>query len=328
MHKKIHGSKPPSPVTAPTEVSFESIEKRLNEAGFPLVGVVDYEAALPWYAEHATRYQRWIENGSHGSMEYLKRGLERRLNPKLVFPQLESVIVVARPYTPHAIEKNGIRYARYLNDRDYHEVLKENLQEVFQELPFSSKICVDTSAVLERTWGALTGLGWIGKNTLLIHPQHGSFNFLSVIFTSAKFDRAPTLLKDYCGSCTRCLDACPTKAFPEPHYLESRRCISYLTLEKRGEWDAPVSTQGYVAGCDLCQEVCPYNTKPKKNSKVEVHAEHLVTDLATLFEETESQYLDRVKGTALSRVKFADFKRNLSAALPTEFKFQSASHKK
>ena len=221
------------PTREASSPSFEALEKRLKQAGFPVVGAVDYALAEPLYRKHALRYQSWIEKGSHGSMEYLKRGLERRLVPHLVFPSLKSVVVVARPYPAQPVSREGLRYARYLNGADYHETLKSDLAQVFSDETFSYKICVDTSAVLERSWAALTGIGWIGKNTLLIHPQYGSYLFLGVVLTDQEWGMAPRLHKDYCGPCTRCLNACPTAAFPEPGYLEARKCISYLTLEKR-----------------------------------------------------------------------------------------------
>ncbi len=289
---------------------------KLLAAGYPLVGSVDYSLAEPLYQEHAKRYQAWIQKGSHGSMEYLKRGLDRRLNPKLVFPELKSVIVVAKPYPAQPVTKNGLSYARYLNGPDYHETMKRELGEAFQDETFAYKICVDTSAVLERTWAALTGIGWIGKNTLLIHPQFGSYLFIGVIFTDLEGEPPPLLHKDYCGPCTRCITACPTQAL-EPHDLESRRCISYLTLEERGDWKERFATRGFLAGCDLCQEACPYNTKADRRATSDSIEEHLLLEPELLLNESEVAYRARVKDSALSRVKFADFKRNLSAAFPS-----------
>ena len=288
---------------------------------FPISGVVDYELAHPQYQAHALRYQQWIQNESHGEMAYLSRGLDRRLNPKLVFPELKSVLVVGKPYSPHPVGSEQIRYARYLNGPDYHEAMKASLQDAMLEIKqtlgpaFLYKICVDTSAVLERSWAALTGMGWIGKNTLFIHPEYGSYLFLGVVFTNFEFQAEPKTHPDYCGHCTRCLVSCPTQAFTEPHYLESKKCISYLTLEKRGEWKEQFDTKGFVAGCDLCQEVCPYNLKIVKRTPHEAPASYLITDEAYLKNETKEQYQARVKGTALSRIKFEDFKRNIKDVL-------------
>ena len=299
---------------------WSRFQSAFAEQGFPVSGVTDYEPARALYAAHAGRYRRWVEAGKHGDMGYLQRGLDRRLDPKLVFPALESVITVLRPYSPHPVGDEAIRYARYLNGPDYHTEMKTALEKAFSrlgesgDLPagFDFKICVDTSAVLERTWAALTGLGWIGKNTLLIHPQLGSYVFIGVVFTNHRFNSKPVLLRDYCGPCTRCLSACPTEALAE-HDLDSRKCISYLTLEKRGDWDRAWDTKGFVAGCDLCQEVCPYNTKAVRRAPVPVMADHLLTDPGKLEVETEEEYRKRVGGTALERVKFRDFRRNWAA---------------
>jgi epoxyqueuosine reductase len=303
-----------------TDSIWSEFSKALNDSGFPVSGAVDYSRAKLIYSSHAERYSSWISSGLQGDMKYLERGLSRRLDPTLVFPELKSVIAVLRPYPPHPVGTETLRYARYLNGPDYHDTMKDSLESAFQllrarnALPagFQYKICVDTSAVLERTWAALCGLGWIGKNTLLIHPVLGSYVFIGVVFTNFEFGKGPVLLKDYCGNCTRCLGACPTEAL-RSHELDSRKCISYLTLEKRGEWETEIPTAGFVAGCDLCQEACPYNLKIVKNTPASAAADHLVTDPDLLLEEDENGYLSRIQGTALGRIKFPDFKRNLRA---------------
>ncbi len=290
--------------------------------GFPVSGCVDYSLVTTEYQIHANRYREWISQSKHGNMGYLSRGLERRLNPELVFPSLKGVIAVLKPYSPHPVGTSELRYARYLNGPDYHEELKRSLEAALSRMKasgkvgadFDYKVCVDTSAVLERAWAQLCGIGWIGKNTLLIHPKLGSFVFLGVVFTNHSFGIKPEPLKDYCGNCTRCLHACPTGAL-ENHDLDSKKCISYLTIEKRGEWDAAYPTKGFLAGCDLCQEVCPYNTKPVKYTEQSEPASYLNLNADYLTNETEDEYQKRIEGTALERIRFADFKRNLQAVL-------------
>ena len=294
---------------------FNELKVQLIEKNFPLVGAVDYDDVEPLYQDHSERYQEWIERSFQGEMNYLGRGLDRRLNPKLVFPELQSAIVVARPYAVNPVGNEKFRYARYLNGHDYHESMKQDLETVFAGSGLKYKVCVDTSAVLERTWAVLAGLGWIGKNTLLIHPKLGSYLFLAVVFTNQKFYQPLLLQKDYCGNCDKCMRACPTQAIVNAHDLDARKCVSYLTLEKRGEWDEPVNTAGFLAGCDICQEVCPYNTKPVKYAETADVASHLLFDEEMLLKETEDEYKARVEGTALSRVKYQDFKRNLKAVM-------------
>jgi len=303
-----------------TDSLWGVFREALAHEGFPVSGVVDYQLAKGVYTEHAERYRQWIQDQKHGEMAYLERGLERRLHPELVFPELKSVITVLKPYPPQPVGDSSLRYARYLNGPDYHEVLKKGLERAMAQvgsaghLPdgFRYKICVDTSAVLERTWAALSGLGWIGKNTLLIHPQLGSYVFIGVVFANLEWGRGPELLKDYCGNCSRCISACPTRAL-SVHDLDSRACISYLTLEKRGMWMESLPTHGFVAGCDLCQEVCPYNQKPVKRNEDEFIAPHLVLDPQVLEQESEAAYRSRIEGTALERIRYADFRRNLEA---------------
>ena len=169
--------------------------------------------------------------------------------------------------------ETGVRYARYLRGKDYHLEIAEKLERVMQNVAKNHpslqwKVCVDTSAVLERAWAAAAGLGWIGKNTMLIHPQYGSYLLLGEVLINQRVENSSSPLKDYCGNCARCLNACPTRAFTQPRVLDATRCISYWTLEKRGELALSVQDQSavsnWVAGCDICQEVCPFNTKSER----------------------------------------------------------------
>jgi len=303
---------------------FNPLSKHLKLQGFPLVGAVDIDDVLGGeFKNHVARYDQWLDQGFDGEMGYLRRGRDRRSDPRLVFPEAQSVVCVATPYSkePHgSVEADqGVQYARYLRGRDYHDVMPEKMQAAldallteFPELKanFRIKICVDTSAILERTWAALSGIGWIGKNTLLIHPQHGSYLLLGEILVNQKSHQKPKLHANFCGKCTRCLDACPTKAFTQAGELNSNRCISYWTLEKRGELNLSEEDQramgNRVAGCDICQEVCPFNNKAQAWTGDEQPSEW-----AYLQSEPEDHYKLRVKGSALNRVKPEMFKRNL-----------------
>ncbi len=313
------------------------------------------------FAAHLDRYDRWLAEGRHGEMSYLARGRDRRADPRRLMPEAKAMLCVALPYprTPAGATGpgQGARYARYLQGPDYHIDLAERLGRAMLRVrarvaaeaapepapapaarpripaprpggPADAvlrwKVCVDTSALLERSWAALAGLGWIGKNTLLIHPQQGSYLFLAEVLLDRETGRGPSPLPDYCGHCTRCLDACPTQAITAPHELDSRKCIAYATLEKRGDWPKETSTSaGWVAGCDLCQEVCPFNRKPVARelaSKSRSESKPLagataVFDWKTLLEEAEADYLERVRGTALERIKPAEFQRNLKRAM-------------
>lgn len=302
---------------------FSPLFEEIKKEGFPLYGIVDIEAAQSLYAEHFSRYESWINQGHAGEMGYLLRGLERRKDPRNVFPQAQSVLSVALPYSksPHGEEsvETGVRYARYLRGRDYHDEIPERLKraldtflsaqpEAFRNA-FEFKICVDTSAILERSWASLSGLGWIGKNTMLIHPQYGSYLLLGEILINQKSHQEPKIHPNFCGSCTRCLTSCPTGALKERE-LNSNRCISYWTLEKRGELslsDEDRALMGnWVAGCDVCQEVCPFNNKAK-----ELDGPDQPALWSTLENETIEDYKKRTQESALNRVKPDQFKRNL-----------------
>ncbi len=307
----------------------DALVNAARDEGFPLAGAVDIDLAKRELTTHVERYDDWLKNGYAGAMDYLVRGRDRRADPRLVFPKAQSVFCVALPY-PAAPSPGDAhsrpRYARYLNGGDYHKTIPPRLERVLENAKRATglaelewKVCVDTSAVLERAWAALAGLGWVGKNSLLIHPQLGSYLFLAEAFLSLPTGRAPSPLPNYCGNCTRCLSACPTNAIVAPGVLDSNRCIAYLTLEKRGELNlTPELSQAmgtWVAGCDICQEVCPFNTKAAR-AGTEAPIEGAVTldDWAALEAESEEAYRARVKDSALKRVKPEQFRRNLAIA--------------
>jgi epoxyqueuosine reductase len=327
----------PAP-SSPSDLHAWLVEAARVE-GFPLAGGVDIDRALEGpFPAHVRKYDEWLRAGHAGAMSYLERGRDRRADPRQVFGPAQSVFSVAVPYHPQPVGATdpavGPRYARYVRGADYHHDLAERLDRALaaaaarlreatgRELAW--KICVDTSAVLERSWAALAGLGWIGKNTLLIHPQHGSYLFIAEALVSEKLDRGPAPLPNYCGNCTRCLDACPTGAFLAPRVLDANRCLSYWTLEKRGELELSVTDARavgtWVAGCDLCQEVCPFNFKAARSPGPVPPASGPDAGEWPLgweahLRETEVAYRARIKRSALSRVKPAQFRRNLALAL-------------
>lgn len=311
------------PIERITESSLETLFQAFRNAGFPLVGAVDIALAKADLSLHSERYEKWIAEGFHGEMEYLVRGTDRRKDPTVVLPGAKSVIAVAIPYrkNPTRNSDSGPFYARYLEGPDYHKhlpnLLAPALTEWAKNLGIRWKICVDTSAVLERSWAALCGLGWIGKNTLLINPKFGSYLFIAVIFLDRETGRSPSPIANFCGNCRACLSTCPTEAFVAPGTLDSRKCISYLTLEKRGESPDDFRQPkigNWIAGCDICQEVCPFNIKPAKLPESWPSDERdsaLLSDWKVLNTESEDEYRNRVKNSALSRVKFPDMRRNI-----------------
>lgn len=324
-----------------------------REEGFPLAGALDLDSVLAQpdgtFDRHLARYDEWLAQSYDGAMSYLRRGRDRRADPRIVFPEAQSILCVAMPYpvvpAGNTDPSHGPRYARYLRRRDYHDEIAERLERVMQNVArrrgeqsagasVKWKVCVDTSAVLERSWAALAGLGWIGKNSLLIHPQYGSYIFLGEVLISERVERGPAPIPNYCGNCTRCLETCPTGAFVKPGMLDSNRCIAYWTLEKRG--DLPISDEQkqsigtWIAGCDVCQEVCPFNTKASKAEATSPFAEPekingatSLQDWRALLEESPEHYKERIKDSSLSRVKPAQFSRNLAIALANAIAFDS-----
>lgn len=300
--------------------------------GFPLAGGVDLNLALAdaegRFQDHLEKYDEWLARGYAGAMQYLVRGRDRRSDPRIVFPEVKSIFCVALPYDARPVGASqgsaGPRYARYLRGEDYHVDIANRLERAMTRVQTPElrwKVCVDTSAVLERSWAALAGLGWIGKNKMLIHPQLGSYLLLGEVLINREVNRGPSPMSNYCGHCTRCLEGCPTSAFTQSGQLDSNRCVSYWTLEKRGDLalSAPdrKAVGAWVAGCDICQEVCPFNFKATKNSLGVAEAGRdpcLLDSWAPLLAETEADYRERVRKSALNRVKPADFKRNLLIA--------------
>lgn len=300
----------------------DTVKRIAKECGFELAGV-----AMAAPAEDFARYQRWMERGFAGEMRYLTdRRAELRRDPRSVLASARSVICMGKLYnttldnTGPANDPPVSRYA--WGSRDYHDVLREGLQRIVERLlaiePFEYKICVDTAPLLERSYARLAGLGWIGKNTCLIHEPLGSWFFLGEILTSLDLepDSAPP---DRCGSCTRCIEACPTQALVregEGWTLDSRRCISYLTIELRGPIpeDLRAGIGEHVFGCDICQEVCPWNSRAPVSDEP-AFAPREIPPPEELAQMTEGQFREFARGTPLARPKYAGFQRNARQAL-------------
>ena len=291
-------------------------------AGFDRAGVAALEPA-----EHGKAYRRWLERGDHAGMAYMARGVEKRLDPRVLLPGARSALCVALQYWPLAgeAEPQGDlwpRVARYARGRDYHDVMGERLERLGERIRAAFPDCatrpyVDTGPLLERELAARAGLGAIGKNTLLLHPEGGSWFLLGELLLT--LDLGPDLqLADLCGSCTRCLEACPTGALPAPYRLDARRCISYWTIEHRGDFPAGVELAGWVFGCDICQEVCPWNAAPAAADHAELRLPEArrELDLAGLLGLAREEYVERFRGSPMKRAKLEGLQRNARASRP------------
>lgn len=295
------------------------------EAGFDRAGVAGLEPL-----EHGEALVRWLDRGDQAGMEYLGRRIEARIDPSQIFPGARSVLFVALQYHPLGQpEPPGDlwrRVARYARGKDYHDVmgirlrtLEDRIREAFPGC--ETRRYVDTGPVLERELAARAGLGVVGKNTMLLHPEGGSWFLLGEVFLSLDvLPMAPAVpLTDLCGSCTLCLEACPTGALPEPYRLDSNRCISYWTIEHRGPLppEARRMVGGWVFGCDVCQEVCPWNAAPAGavHPEMELPPERAELDLARLLRLPREEYVERFRGSPMKRAKLEGLQRNAAVAM-------------
>ncbi len=241
----------------------QTILKLAQSLGFALCGI-----APPQPSPHSGYFRRWITEGKHGEMDYLAKDVDVRLDPRKFVPGARAVIVLADQYEcGQPATSTGPRIAAYAQQRDYHRAMKKRMHRLADELRIKwpnheYRSCVDTAPILEREQALRAGLGWIGKNTMLIHPRKGSFLLLGCIVTTLAVQTNDTLETDHCGSCTRCIDACPTRCL-EPYRIDAQRCVSYLTIEHRGAIDPSLHSAigPWLAGCDVCQEVCPFNER-------------------------------------------------------------------
>lgn len=271
----------------------------------------------------AAAYRAWLELGHHADMDYLRSGADVRCNPAERMPSTRSVLVIGLRHDHERPPDPGDAFglvARYAWGRDYHNLFGKRLKRLLKRLRTEGIGCwggVDTAPILERMWARLAGLGFVGKNTLLIQPGQTSWLFLGVVFLDVDITPDPPLVRDHCGRCTRCLVGCPTDAFLGPYQLDARRCIAYWTIEARslppralrpgfGRW---------VFGCDVCQEVCPHNHGPPPPDDDDLRPRHAWLDLPELLQTPDELVLERFTGTPLRRPGADGLKRNALIAL-------------
>lgn len=310
----------PQMVSPDSELSLV-LKERAKELGFDLVGIAP--AARP---DTLDQFQDWLRQGFQGEMSYLTRRAAAYEHPRGVLPSVRTIIVTALNYGPGQAPAAGTgRIAAYAQgEADYHEVLRTKLQALADVVHHHRPGCqtravVDTAPLLERDVARRAGLGWFGKNTMLINKQIGSLFFLGGLLTDCELPPDAPHASSHCGTCTRCLEACPTQAFPEPYVLDATRCISYLTIELR---DAPIPRDlregvgNWLFGCDVCQQVCPWNRKSPPPREPSLQPLLSVRDEAwTFLEMTEAEFQDRHGRRPLSRPGRAGMARNASIVL-------------
>jgi len=288
------------------------------------LGLLDC-AILPaeFLVEEQSHLQSWLANGMHGEMDYMARNVEKRLDLQKLFEGAKSVIVVLQNYYPKEtqLDKTAPVLSKYAYGTDYHFVLKDKLKTLLQFIQNEIISCngrafVDSAPVLERAWAKRAGLGWIGKNSNLISVEHGSFFFIGELILDVElpFDE-PKLVSDHCGKCTRCIDACPTKAIVADKVVDARRCISYQTIELKGDLDEQLKRQfeNRVFGCDICQDVCTWNLKSEENSEPQFAPNPRLLQLTKVdWQSMEKPLFNELfKNSALKRAGFDGLKRNL-----------------
>lgn len=304
----------------------QSLKEWGRELGFQQVGIAGIELG-----EHEAHLERWLAAGHHGEMDYMAAHGHKRARPAELVPGTLRVISLRMDYLPgdtrmaEVLASPDKAYlSRYALGRDYHKLIRKRLQQLAERMqaavgPFGYRAFVDSAPVLEKALAQQAGLGWIGKNTLLLNKQAGSWFFLGELFTDLPLPLDAPHQREHCGRCQACLDICPTAAFIGPRQLDARRCISYLTIELKGsipvELRAPIGNR--VFGCDDCQLVCPWNRFARPSAQADFQPRHGLdnAELAALFRWTEEEFLARTEGSPLRRAGYERWLRNLAVGL-------------
>jgi epoxyqueuosine reductase len=302
-----------------------AIKQRAAALGFSATGIARLDRN-----PHAAELERWLADGHAGTMTYLHRQAAKRKDPRAIMPGARSAVVTLTNYF-HGVrgprpESRAPRVAQYAWSADYHDVLSERLEQLAEAIkllaPGSETRCyIDAGPVPERELAQLAGLGWIGKNMMLINPEIGSFTFIGVVLTNAELEPDPPFDADRCGTCTRCLDACPTQAFVGPRDLDARACISYLTIEHRGALSERQRAQlgDWVFGCDVCQDVCPWNVSFARETVdpgFAIRPQVADPDVRALATMSDGEFDERYAGTPFTRPGARGMRRNAAALLP------------
>jgi epoxyqueuosine reductase len=310
----------------------EAIKVKASQLGFILAGVT-----TPDPPPHYSTFENWLNQGRHGTMTYLatERSRARRADPRQIMPECKSILVLATPYSPpsplraersdsevEAGEPERAQIASYARGKDYHDVLPTRMKELVQFIeeqvggPVKNRWYTDTGPILERDLAQRAGIGWIGKNTCLIHPKHGSYFLLSEILLDLALEPDPPFVTDHCGTCTRCIEACPTDCILPDRTIDATRCISYLTIELKDEIPTELRDKigNWVFGCDICQMVCPWNRFAGEGDPVfgTDNPSHSLTEELSI---SALEFNQRFKGTPVKRAKRRGYLRNVAVAL-------------
>jgi len=272
--------------------------------------------------EEAPRLEQWLNKNYQGEMAYLANHFDKRLDPRLLVPGAKTVVSLLYNYFPPETQSDpeAPKLAKYAYGEDYHFVIKRKLKDllsfIHQEIgEVEGRVFVDSAPVMERKWAQEAGLGWMGKHTLLLNKNHGSFFFLAELIIDLDLEYDEPFKLDHCGTCTRCIDACPTEAILAPNLLDASKCISYLTIELKEAIpdDFKGQMENWAFGCDICQDVCPWNrfSSPHQESSFQAHPDLLELSSGEWHEMTEEVFKQVFKKSAVKRTKYRGLKRNL-----------------
>ena len=306
------------------KLTAKDIKQQAVDLGFNKVGIVPAEALT----EEGARLREWVARGFHGQMNYMEPGYkdrdpQQRSDPRLLMPSAKSVVCVALNYfnpEPHVDSPDIGKISRYAWGDDYHDVLRDKLKAllawVHEQAPgVEGKICVDTAPMMDKAWAVRAGIGWLGKHTNVITKEFGSWVFLGELLLSVELEYDSFIEPDHCGKCTACIDACPTQAIIAPYQLDATRCISYGTIELREpELPEPIKSnlEGWVFGCDICQDVCPWTrfSKQSREARFTPREGIVAPKLSEFVEMSQEEFSTRFRKSPIKRTKLAGLKRN------------------
>jgi epoxyqueuosine reductase len=292
------------------------IKSTAHDLGFSFCGISKAE----FLKEEAPLLEEWLKRGYHGKMAYMESHFDKRLDPTLLVPGAKSVISLIYNYYPEKkLAGENLKIAKYAYGEDYHFVIKDKLNEFLQRIreeigEVNGRAFVDSGPVMERSWAKKSGVGWIGKNSLLLNKSMGSFFFLAELIIDLELEYDGPV-KDYCGTCTACMDACPTDAIPQPYVIDGSKCISYFTIELKEE--IPDSVKGkfdnWIFGCDICQDVCPWNSfsQPHQEARFNPHGDLEKMKERDWQEITNEVFHKLFKKSAVKRTKLEGLRRNI-----------------
>ena len=296
------------------------IKRKALELGFSSCGI----SKARFLSEEEEKFEKWLSNGYHGTMSYLEKNIDKRLDPRILVPESKSVISLTYNYYPpkKLINKNNFIISKYAYGRDYHKVLKKKLKKLFNNMKekignIEGRVFVDSAPVHERAWAKLSGLGWIGKNSLLINKDVGSYFFIAEIICDLELEY-DVPVSDRCGNCTRCIDACPTNAITQAQVIDSNKCISYLTIENKDSIPKELKNEmnQSIFGCDICQDICPWNRFSTPHDEKEFLPNQKLKKLRKKdwIELTEETFNRIFEGSAIKRAKYKGLKKNINAS--------------